>query len=463
MPRNKKAAKRGSLEAEEFERRQSSDDDSKEAVSGSENESSHDDSSRSADNSNSSSRVSDASSYGGKDHKNCMNGKCLQSEYSSDCSQICSEPDSNQSSNNDWETKTSSKKQREYKVKGKSKKGKKNSKPTSSTGTTSTSETSTNEASSSDIKTSSHPESSVDNEDSSKVSTRYTSTANSKQSLSGDGSGWTFSEDCLLRNMKGGVHPATWAAIGAVLNRSKSEVRARWKIIKDLPLHRSADDTGLVTDLSPAEDSSGNAESQGAQNDDEKPKPKKGMDKGKHVSKTTKWHKGARNDKVAFENKQAKVKATEIQQETRQSLSGEEASFESATSSSSLESTSIPHGGYGYSGKRDEMRYLQDHIYADLYPADIHPEPDAHLGKRDCELLGAIESKLKRSKWLEMQANFFNVTGRMVPLDAIRARCERAEEVAKPKPRPTTRDLAIRLERVEKWVSKVSHEDSEDS
>ncbi|KAH7152517.1 hypothetical protein B0J13DRAFT_266358 [Dactylonectria estremocensis] len=466
MPRSKKATNKDSSEAEGPKRHQRSDDHSKEVVSRSDDGSSHDDSSQSAGNSNSSNRDSDASSRG-DGHKKCLKGKCFRSDDSSDCTQSCSEPDSNQPSSNDWETETSSDKQGETtkcKGKGKAKKGKKNLKPASSTETPSVTEASTNEASSSDIETSSHPESSVDNastdpKDSSKASTRYTCTTNSKQGFVAHGPEWSLSEDCLLRSMKEGDNPATWAAISAVLNRPKSQVRSRWSIIKDLPPHRSADFTiepepvsssDQVTDSSSAENDSANI--------------KKGKGKGKQVSKATKGHRGARNDKVAFENKQTTAKATKIQEESRQSLSGDGASFDSATSSSSLESSSLFDGGYGCSDKRHEMRYLQDHIYADLYPVDIRPKPDAHLGKRDCELLGAIESKLKRSKWLEMQANFFNVTGRMVPLDAIRARCERAEEVVKPKPRPTAKELAARLERVEKWLSKLSQEeDSEES
>ncbi|RKL23478.1 hypothetical protein BFJ70_g12899 [Fusarium oxysporum] len=96
-----------------------------------------------------------------------------------------------------------------------------------------------------------------------------------------------------------------------------------------------------------------------------------------------------------------------------------------------------------------------------MYPPYIHPQPDAYLGKRDCALLATIDSKYKRSRWLEMQANFYNVTGRMVPLESLKARCERAE--AEKTERSKTRELERRMNKVEDWIAKQEREKSADS
>ncbi|KAF7545291.1 hypothetical protein G7Z17_g9296 [Cylindrodendrum hubeiense] len=478
-------------EAEESEQQQSSADESKEVESGSEDKSGHDDSSQSASNDNFPGD-SDASSLGvckkGNGHEKCLKDRCLKSKDHVHNHPSFSEPDSNQSSGDNWQTESSVDIQSEtpmYKGKKFKKKAKK-AKSTSSTGIASTTEASSNRASSND-NTSSLPESSTDNastgsnfpaEDSSKASASNSNAVNSKQSTIPDDSGWSISEDFLLRGMKDGSQPATWADIGNALNRSKNEVKARWKVIKDQHQQPSTDDTvepeptsgsgRAGGEVSPAENDSNDDE------DDTREKDKavassltsrkefEGKGNGARTSNTAKWHRGTRNDKNAAENRQAKAKATKTRWETCQSLSGEEASSESSTPESSSESSSLSQLGYGNSAKGDEMRYLQDHIYADLYPAAIHPEPDAYLGKRDCELLAAIDSKQKRSRWLEMQANFFNVTGRMVPLDAIRARCERAEEAERAKTRPTEGNLADRLEKVEQWVNRVSQEDVDD-
>ncbi|KAH6987314.1 hypothetical protein BKA56DRAFT_267795 [Ilyonectria sp. MPI-CAGE-AT-0026] len=475
-----------SSEAEESEQRQSSADESKEAGSGSEDKSDHD-SSQSASNHNSTSD-SDASSLGAcknhSGHEKCLKDRCLKAEDSGDGPQSSSEPDSTQPSGDSRKTESSADNQSEAAT-GEGKKGKKKvkkGKPASSTETASTTEVTSNDMSANE-NASTDPN--ITAEGSSKDSTSNCNTVSSKQSATPNDSRWSISEDYILKGMKESDQPATWADIGSALNKSKSEVRARWKLIKDQvqPQQPSADDT---TEPEPTGDSdqvggeSSPVEGDGGDDGTDKGKATtssvtshrdsnesnangKGKGKGKQASNTNKWHKGTRNDKVASENKQAKAKATKTLQETSKILSGEEASSESsASSSSSSQSSSISQLGYGNSEKNDEMRYLQDHIYADLYPAAIHPEPDAYLSKRDCELLAAIDSKQKCSRWLEMQANFFNVTGRMVPLDAIRARCERAEERERSNARQTGRDLADRLEKVEQWVSKVSREDVDD-
>lgn len=460
-----------SSEAEESEQRQSSADESKEAGSGSEDKSNHEDSSQSASNHNSTSD-SDASSLGAckkhSGHEKCLKDRCLKAEDSGDGPQSSSEPDSTQPSGDSRKTESSADNQSEAAT-SEGKKGKKEvkkGKPASSTETASTAEVTSTDMSAND-NASTDPN--ITAEGSSKDSTSNCNTVSSKQSTTPNDSGWSISEDYILKGMKESDQPATWADIGSALNKSKSEVRARWKIIKDQvqPQQPSADDTTEPERTGDSDQAGGEASPvEEDDGDDARDKGKaatssvasdgnsygsnangkekeKGKGKGKQTSNTNKWHKGTRNDKVASENKQAKAKATKVQSETSKILSGEEASSESessASSSSSSESSSISQLGYGNSEKNDEMRYLQDHIYADLYPAAIHPEPDAYLSKRDCELLAAIDSKQKCSRWLEMQANFFNVTGRMVPLDAIRARCERAEERERSNARQTGRE-----------------------
>ncbi|WZH45120.1 hypothetical protein QYS62_006162 [Fusarium acuminatum] len=204
---------------------------------------------------------------------------------------------------------------------------------------------------------------------------------------------WSVSEDCRLRSMKEAGE--TWKFITTSLCKTKTDVRARWKVLQS---------------------------------------------------------QGPRNDKVAIENKWAKARAKAKASDQDDSVaSGQEASEESSVSSSCL--------GYGDPEKEKQRKYLQDHIYKEMYPAEIHPEPDTYMGKRDCDILASLDSKYKKSRWLEMQANFYNVTGRMVPLEAIRARCERAEAEEE---RSEARKLQKRLDKVENWIAKQSHKDSEE-
>ena len=66
------------------------------------------------------------------------------------------------------------------------------------------------------------------------------SNVDAKKSAPND-SGWTLSEDHLLRSLKEGGE--TWAAICSGLNKGKKDVRARWNIIKDQPRPSDADET----------------------------------------------------------------------------------------------------------------------------------------------------------------------------------------------------------------------------
>ncbi|KAF5702920.1 hypothetical protein FGLOB1_9352 [Fusarium globosum] len=102
-----------------------------------------------------------------------------------------------------------------------------------------------------------------------------------------------------------------------------------------------------------------------------------------------------------------------------------------------------------------------NHVYGAMYPTHHHPQPDAPWVKGDCALLATIDSKYKRSRWLEMQANFYNVTGQMVPLVCFKARCERVE--AEKVERSKTRELEKRMNKVEDWIVKQEREKSAES
>lgn len=301
---------------------------------------------------------------------------------------------------------------------------------------------------------------------------------------------WSISEDYRLRSMKEAGE--TWRFISTSLGKSQNDVRARWKILERQTIAleattepetdgattegesgevASVDETKSDNNTSDQVDESEKTSENGSEVDDGdktsdsdtdeeddtdedvrsivKPKGKAG-----NTFTRNKWHKGIRNRKVASENKWAKARAKAKTEEECDSPSetGKGTSDNATETSSCLE--------YGDPEKRRQMRYLQDHVYKEMYPAEIHPQPDAYLNQRDCDLLAAIDSKYKRSRWLEMQANFYNVTGRMVPLEAIRDRCERAE--AEEEDRSAARKLERRIKRVETWIDGQAQENSDE-
>lgn len=313
--------------------------------------------------------------------------------------------------------------------------------------------------------------SSVEVDSSNKPDNAFTncSTSGAESSSGADDSGWSISEDCRLRGMKEGNPAITWAEIGEALSRTKNEVKGRWKIIKDLPQNTTSDEddtpqankTSLAAQGNTAQKSDGDEEEavqrNGKQGGGKGTRAPKASERTNHATAKeqhpTRWHSGKRNEKVAAENKTAKAKAKKHQEQPLASLSGEDASSESTAGSCAF--VADP------SEEADRQnRYMQDHVLPELYPPLLHPKPSSYFGERDCAVLAAVDSKYKRSKWLEMQANFYNVTGRMVPLRVIRAKCEQAEDDEERK--MARRKDANGRKEVERWVSSLSQEVQEE-
>ncbi|KAM0345157.1 hypothetical protein ACHAPU_006792 [Fusarium lateritium] len=332
--------------------------------------------------------------------------------------------------------------------------------------------------------------SSTDNESSEQTGEISTDADNSAKSskISDKDPNWSISEDCRLRSMKEASE--TWNFIATSLRKTRTEVKKRWKVLQNQMIASEqtteaetdnaateAETSDAVTGAEPEKDEANEDEESeeddsnqdGEDDDDEVDDDDESEEKTSSEVKSkgstnsnvmgntsvnhNKWHKGPRNTKVAIENKWAKARAKAKDSGKSDSIaSGQEASGETSGSSSRL--------GYGDPEKQKQMKYLQDHIYKEMYPPEIHPKPDAYLGKRDCDLLATIDSKYKKSRWLEMQVNFYNVTGRMVPLEAIRNRCERAE--TEKEERAEARKLERRLGRVEDWIADQACENSQD-
>lgn len=317
---------------------------------------------------------------------------------------------------------------------------------------------------------------------------------------------WSISEDCLLRGLKENDEP--WKFIAKCLRKSKSDVRLRWKILQNQTIiskptkpepvivevttepgsgetttepeageaaTEEESDRAVAEVASGAETTSDNktgdqdeeseesSEEEDEDEDDDEYDEEQVEDteeetdfvpkaKGKaQMLVKNKWHRGPRNRKVAIENKYAKARAEAKVQDN---------------DDSPMESGQVSDDSLEYRlefidlEKVKQMKYLHEEIYDEMYPADIHPQPNAYFNAQDCALLATIDSKYKRSRWLEMQANFYNVTGRMVPLEAIRDRCERAE--AEKEARSDARKLERRIKRVVTWMEKQVDEGSSD-
>ncbi|KAM0670471.1 hypothetical protein ACQRIU_000866 [Beauveria bassiana] len=218
-------------------------------------------------------------------------------------------------------------------------------------------------------------------EDSSQSNTTSNCEKNSPESTNiKDKSGWSLSEDSLLRSMKEANDGLSWEEIGKSLNRGKNECKSRWKVIRNQ----------TKQDALPEDGSNGNAEH-------EAPSPTEA-------------------DEGAAAEADGKTAGDVDPNNTPPDQRVDEAA----------DKVSRPHDEDDLSEHERQKQYWHRHIGRHLYPASIRIEPDAYFSQGDCRVLEMIDARYGSMRWLETQARFYNETGRMVPLEVIRRKCEDA-------------------------------------
>lgn len=209
-----------------------------------------------------------------------------------------------------------------------------------------------------------------ESEDSDRTSCTRESTARRTGKKRHSSGRWSESEDAILKSMKDGGE--TWASITAALDRGKKDVQRRFKELK--------------------------ASKEGG----------------------TKTNKSSLKKDTRTGNKSRPPRNSNMKHSRERRKSVPHLSWSSQSTSASPDAESID-------SDAQQQIYLQDQIRENLYPPYLSLKDDAHFTKRDCEVLATVDSKMKRGKWLEMQANFFNATGKMVPISVFRDKCEAAE------------------------------------
>ncbi|KAK1657193.1 hypothetical protein BDP55DRAFT_35830 [Colletotrichum godetiae] len=315
---------------------------------------------------------------------------------------------------------------------------------------------------------------------------------------------WTDSEDALIISMKEGGE--SWASIGNAINRGKNEVKKRWHVLK-INVANSTESGGESIQAgsqadTEADDKTAVSQDEAKKADDDKAEKQKQKNNEtlKADGKPKKSQKPFKEVKITegkkLEAKKSEPKPKEPRQRSNPSkpTPSETSSSKPATSDSNEEtpsssyrdrfnllhdtsSASVSKSSATSADDNDaepqakyerelagQQRYIRRHVHPALYPpapAASHkrkrplpapasrraPSPADRQQRRDDATLAAVVSKREATKWLEMQANFFNATGRMVPLHMIKSRCEAEED----------RDKAAG---VRSWASSVA--DSED-
>ncbi|KAI0514425.1 hypothetical protein F5B22DRAFT_647737 [Xylaria bambusicola] len=219
---------------------------------------------------------------------------------------------------------------------------------------------------------------------------------------------WTRAHDGLICVLKSQGN--SWAEIGKVVKRSRRECQRRHR---ELSAH--AKGLGFTTDkLAKLYINDYDAMAQ--------PKAKKG-------SKTT--NKSKDNNEENDENsaskgkgkskedtsKPAKSESATTSKSKKRKVTVTFASSSSDSSDSCSEATDDEAQEY-----YESRRYQADTVYAQMYPDQKTLKPDRFYSESDCRVLAGLEARYRANKWLHIQADFCNATGRMVEAEILKAK-----------------------------------------
>ncbi|KAH6686686.1 hypothetical protein F5X68DRAFT_240130 [Plectosphaerella plurivora] len=263
---------------------------------------------------------------------------------------------------------------------------------------------------------------------------------------------WTMSEDAMIISMKD--QGADWEVIAASIQRTKFEVRKRYYELKC----NRANVAGIIEDATNAAPPSASIIMEPRAvpaepilpNIAESLSTDSGIDTGYITDEED-------NDEEYDEDKEYDEEESE-DESTAASFGNEDEDGEASSADelldllredSSSDSPSITDEADGYDAsdydpfadpadpiahereRRRQERYIRYHAHASMYrglPQDANSSRDNFasqgFSRRDRALLADIANRRVAAQWLEMQANFFNVTGRMVPLHLIKAKLE---------------------------------------
>ncbi|KAL2760554.1 hypothetical protein ACRALDRAFT_1066936 [Sodiomyces alcalophilus JCM 7366] len=274
---------------------------------------------------------------------------------------------------------------------------------------------------------------------------------------------WTMSQDAMILGMK--EDNATWAEIGSAIGRGKNEVKKRYHELKvkqanevagigkrniDLVVSAPVDKgkrrkmAGLVAP--PPSENTTESESE--------PRDGSGTEEGGVASISSGDLPGKLSKHVNFTDSEEESEFGESEEEEYEEDDDDEEEDEeeeedesedeerddfytslSYTSSSSDDEDGYDADDYDPYGpmdpiawereRRRQQRFVERHLWASLYNnAGANHPAEQGFSKRDRAILASLHDRAVANRYLEMQANFFNATGRMVPLHLIQAKLE---------------------------------------
>lgn len=240
----------------------------------------------------------------------------------------------------------------------------------------------------------------------------------SKPSAAGDG--WTPSKDALLRSMKDGGE--TWATIASAISMHKNSCKARWKDLSTIG------DGGADKEEEKAKEKPDGRgkDMNDTKNDGGKATKVEGAPiaavadatlADNNVAPGNTTASDADNEVSTADNnkKQKQKKKPKLPEQVKKIM--KEKNMVKATAVSDDGGSSAPSGGAGRARVATWLGVHGPH-YASVQVPD--PMPGNGWTAEDCAVLGTLERKRRVERWLDLQAGFYNATGRMVSIEVLK-------------------------------------------
>lgn len=211
-------------------------------------------------------------------------------------------------------------------------------------------------------------------------------------------------------------HDGRWAEIGKELKRGRRECQQRHRALSS-----QAKELGITT---------AKLAKIYIEDDDDKSKPKKSAkDRDERTSKdnnevkTDKLkakHKGKSKDAANWDSKSETPptsKTNKNKKQASETSSGSDSDPDSGSDSGPDDNDNDPEAEYWA-----QRRYIYDTQYSIMYPDQKVLRPDRFYSESDCRVLAGLEARYRANKWLYIQADFCNATGRMVEAEILKAK-----------------------------------------
>ncbi|KAI1738500.1 hypothetical protein F4680DRAFT_182373 [Xylaria scruposa] len=219
----------------------------------------------------------------------------------------------------------------------------------------------------------------------------------------------------LARSATDRTYHTRWAEIGKELKRGRRECQQRHRALSS-----HAKELGITTTkLAKLYIEEGNG---GGNGDDSKSKK---SSKDRNEGKTKNSNKTAEKSKAKHGGKSKDISNYDFKPEASPKSKKKKYKKRAPDSDSSSDSSSDEDEDDDDDPEVEywaQRRYIYDTLYGGMYPDQKVLRPDRFYSESDCRVLAGLEARYRANKWLHIQADFCNATGRMVEAEVLKAK-----------------------------------------